>query len=267
MVLSAGNCAAKEVKTIGVLSIRCNSAQIGNIITESLTADIAKIKSCNVVERIELNRVFEERILTDDGIVEQIRQGSGKAIGLNYVLMGSANAELTQSYNKVSKEYEYQNSVVINLKLIDACDQVGKIVWSGQRTVENYNNDVITTAQEAAYDMARQIYEVFPVQGYILKLDQGKIYIDLGKKDGIKKKDKLIVEGIKDTIIHPITGEKIVTKDIVGKLKVSDVFDDFCVAEFDRDLFKIYPGDIVNRQICSKPRGILGLGWSGAHEF
>ena len=260
-------CSAQDKTTIGVLKVNCNNWQIGDVIAESLTTDLAKIKSLNVVERNALSQVFSEQILSADGLVESLQAGSGQGMGLQYVLIGSATAQTTQSWNKYSNQYDYRSTVSLYLKLIDAYDQIGHIVWSGQRTTENFNNDIVTTANEAAYDMARQIYDQFPVQGYILKSSQGKIYIDLGERDGLKKDDKLVVEGVSETIIHPITGEKIVTKKVVGELKVCDVFYDFCTAQVSEDPFKVYPGDIVKRKICKKPKGFLGLGWSGKHAF
>ena len=268
MTLGATECLAMEKVTVGVLNIRSPHGQVAATVADTLTTDIAKIKSLNVVERTELNRVFAERALNDDGIVAQLADGSGRAMGLNYVLIGSANASVNRSYNNYSKQYETRSVVVVNLKLVDAYNEIGKIIWSGQRTVERDGDVVLAAAEEAAYDMARQMYTLFPVQGYVVKLSPGKIYVDLGREAGVKKGDKLRVEGVKETFVHPVTGKQIVTKDVIGKLKVTEVFDDFSVVEMESDEpFKLYPGDIVKREICRKPSGFLGIGWSGAHEF
>ena len=268
VILGRAECWAMEKVTVGVVNIRSQHGQVASTIADTLTTDIAKIKSLNVVERAELNRVFSERQLSDEGLVSQLSQGSGQAMGLNYVLLGSANASVNRFYNEYSKKYETRSVVLLNLKVVDVYNEIGKIIWSGQRTVQRYDENVLMAAEEAAYDMARQIYALHPVQGYVIKLSQGKIYVDLGRETGVKKGDKLKVEGIKETFTHPVTGKQIVTKNIIGTLKVTEVFEDFSVAETDgEEPFKLYPGDIVKREICRKPSGFLGLGWSGSHEF
>lgn len=260
-------CSAQDKATVGVLKIHCNDRLMGHFIADTLATDLAKIKSLNVVERNALNQVFSEQVLSEEGLVESLQAGTGQAMGLNYVLIGSATAVTTETWNSYSKKYNYNSKVSLNLKLIDAYDKLGRIVWSGQRTVENYTDDIVITANEAAYDLARQIYDEFPVRGYVIKSSKGKIYVDLGERDGLKEDDKLIVEGVAETLIHPVTGEEIVTKQIAGELKVREVYEDYCIAEVKEDSLRVYPGDMVKRQIAKKPKAIFGLGWSGKHEF
>lgn len=253
---------------IGILTFRSNTGNYGVMAADYLTSDIARVKSCNIVERAELSRVFNEKYLSDVGIVEKISAGSGAALGLHYVLMGSINVSLSRTYNNKTGKYDYKNIAAINAKLIDAYKEKGKIVWTGQRTVTNYNEDINRSVEEAAYDLARELYSHFPIKGYIIKVDKGKYYTDLGSALGVKVGDKLTVEGVSDKMIHPITGKEIAMKTTAGRLRVTEVYEDFCVAvPEDNAAMKIYSGDRVIRELRGKSRGFLGMGWSGKHDF
>lgn len=261
---------ANQKLAIGVIDFEDNnqSNKYGRMVTDFIVTDISHIKSCKLVERNELKKVFEEQYLSEQGIVEKLNTGSYQGMGINYILMGSVHTTFNKTYNKKSKSYSYKNSATINVKLIDVNEQKGQIVWTGQRTVEGYSENLNETIEEATYDVARQLYEFIPVKGYIIKKDGNKHYIDLGTNYGIDVNDVLEVEGITDSMVHPITGKVIEVKAIIGKLKVKEVYDDFCIAEPDGDkVLKSYAGDRVIREIKKKPKAFLGLGWSGKHAF
>lgn len=262
---------ANDLPTIGVYKIDSNKPHISRLLTESMSADLAKMKSCNIVERDKLDQVFSEQALTYDGIVEALQGGSGQAIGLDYLLLGSSNSSVTKKYNKKYNTVSYYTKIVINLKLVDARSQIGKVVWSGQRSIESINDtgDLTDIALEIAYDMSRQLYEQkFPVAGYIIKAAKGQYYVDLGTEDGVSVKDKLEVESIGDVIIHPVTGEAIGTGGIAGKLKVTEVYEDYCIAVPDGEFGgQIKVKDKVIKKIKDKPKDWLGVGWSGKVVF
>lgn len=262
---------ASDLPTIGVYKIDSNKPHISRLLTESMSADLAKMKSCNIVERAKLDQVFSEQALTYDGIVEALQGGSGQAIGLDYLLLGSSNASATKKYNKKYNYVSYSTKIVINLKLVDARSQIGKVVWSGQRSIESINDtgDLTDIALEIAYDMSRQLYEQkFPVAGYIIKIAQGQYYVDLGTEDGVNVKDKLAVESVGDVIIHPVTGEAIVTGGIAGKLKVTQVYEDYCIAVPDGNFDgHVKVKDKVVKKIKDKQKDWTGLLWSGKVVF
>jgi hypothetical protein len=262
--------------TIGVLNFRSNNADgYGIVAADHLIGDIARLRSCNIVERTELNRVFDEKVLSDTGIVEKIRSGAGKGKGLNYVLMGTISVSVSRyetrdRNNRIT--YAYQNSVTMNARLIDAYNEMGQIIWTSKPvTVTHAGQDsesIRESIEEAAYDTVRDLYQFFPIKGYVIKVDRGKYYIDLGADIGVKVKDKLIIQGVSDKMIHPVTGKQIDVVTTAGKLEVIEVYNEFCVAEPDnkKDQLKIFPGDTVIRELKSKPRNLFGM-WTGGHSF
>lgn len=267
----AGMAHANKLPTIGVYRIDADNQQISQILTESLSADLAKMKSCYVVERAKLDQIFSEQALSYDGIVEALSGGSGQAIGLDYLLIGSSTSSVTRKYNHKYKTVSYYTNIAINLKLVDARNQIGRVIWSGQRSIDNINQtgDLTDDALEIAYDMSRQLYEQkFPLTGYVIKIANGNYYLDLGIEDGVAVKDKLTVENTNETIIHPVTGEIIATGGTAGTLKVIETYGNYSIAVLDKDTDnRIYLKDRVIKKIKKKPKDWSGLLWSGKVEF
>jgi hypothetical protein len=167
----------------------------------------------------------------------------------------------------------YQGRAVITAKLTDVHNDVGKIVWSGQRT-NSAERPTAAQAIEAAvaegtYEITRQIYPFFPIRGIVLKVEGDKIYTDLGNQAGVAKNDKLTLMGVTNTMTHPITGKTIEIVGIMGTLKVLEAHSDFSTATLEKkgkDQQKVYPGDTVSRELKKKPRNMIGQ-WTGGRAF
>jgi TolB-like protein len=278
-VLANGN----PAKKIGVLTLKNDSqyTQFGSIAAETITADLTKLKSCIVVERNELSRVFAEQSLGAKGYINEASVTElGGILGLNYLLMGSVDGDSVKEpghnyYNKKRNRNEWvegtkKTSVVLTLKLIDV--QNGQIVWSDQTAVTNYDDDINGALAEAAYDSVRKIYKFIPLQGYIIKSEASQYVIDLGTNHNVTVGDIFEVNSASSTMRHPVTGELIVMKRNAGELEVTEVFDSLCIAKVkdseDAKVKKdIQPGDAAVKKLKKKQRGFLGLGWSGKHDF
>lgn len=272
-------------KKIGVLRLKNDTHfnQFGQTAADVLTADLVKLKSCTVIERGELDRVFAEQLLGAQGFLDPATISDlGGILGLDYLLMGTVSGGVTTTggyyeYNKKKQQKvwiaeSHKNTIHLILRLVDVKN--GQIVWSEQKSVTNYNNDINASLEEAAYDSIRTIYKFIPLQGYVLKAEGNKYFIDLGTDDNIVVNDTLVVTGTSDGIRHPVTGELIMMKKNIGILQVTEVYENMCtaVAKLNRDgaqeiYGKISDGDSVTRELRRKPRGFLGLGWSGRHEF
>lgn len=256
---------------------------IGSLATDFLTSDLVKMKSCQVVERAQLDQVLKEQAFNATGIVDSgTAVKLGGILGLDYLLMGNVSIDTRTKvgyYDSQGKwvKPSYLTTVKVITKIVDVKN--GEIVWSDQRLIEDCkdersNIDVNGPLEEAVYDMARRIYESYlPLKAYVVKVEGDRFSIDLGEDQNIKKGDTFLVMGVTESYTHPVTGEVITETKIVGKLKVVEVGSKLCVAEFVKDdkygdnssLIKL--GAIVSKQIRSKPKGFLGLGWSGKHEF
>jgi len=271
-------------KKIGVLRLKNDTdfSHFGQTATDALAADLVKLRSCSVIERGELERVFAEQRLGEQGFLDPATVSNlGGILGIDYLLMGTVSGGITteeghHTYNERKKRREWvgessQNTVNLILKLVDVKN--GQIVWTEQKTIKNYNNDINASLGEAAYDSIRAIYKFIPLQGYVLKREGNKYFIDLGTDNNINVNDTLVVNGTSDAMRHPITGELISMKKNIGFLKVIEVSENMCIAvprlkDDTPELYgKVNDGDSVTRELRNKPRGFLGIGWSGKHEF
>ncbi|TWH46898.1 CsgG/HfaB family protein [Sporomusa sp. KB1] len=280
-IASAG---ANTSKKIGVLPLKNDSPynQFGVMAAEMITADLVNLKSCTVVERTELSRVFAEQKRSAQGFIDEATATElGGILGLDYLLLGSANSNITKEpghyyYNKKHQRNEWIEgtttcNVTLTLKLVNVKN--GQIAWSDQTAITNYNEDINTALSEAAYDSVRKIYKFIPLQGYVIKVEGGQYIIDLGTNDNVSTGDVLEVNGASNAIRHPVTGELMVMKRNIGELEVIEVLDTMCVTRLKtKDDGKevrssIQSGDAVIKKLRKKPRGFLGLGWSGKHVF
>jgi len=276
-LIKAKKIAVLQFSTVG------GDYSIGAMAADFLSSDLVKMKSCQIVERAQLNQILKEQALNATGIIDSrtaVRLGG--ILGLDYLLMGnvSVDTRTREGYHDSQGNWvkpSYTTTVKVIAKMVDT--GTGEIVWSDQRSTANYDNErsninVNGILEEAVYDMARRIYESYlPLKGYVIKIAGDKFTIDLGEGQNIKNGDSFLVTGVTELYKHPVTGEIITETKVVGKLKVVEVGSRLCVAEFVKDskygedpsYIKI--GDIVSKQIRKKPKGFLGLGWSGKHEF
>ena len=275
---------ANTEKRIGVLPFKDNSLynQLGMLAAEMITTDLVNLKSCTVVERTELSRVFAEQKFSAQGFVDEATATQlGGILGLDYLLLGSADGDVSREpghyeYNKKRQHSEWVDgsarcTATLTMKLVDV--KTGQIAWSDQTSVTNYNEDLSAALAEAAYDAVRKIYKFIPLQGYVIKTEGNQYIIDLGSNDNIRQGDTLEVNGTSNAMRHPVTGELLVIKRNIGELEVVEVLDTMCIAKLktsddNKNLRSaIQPGDTVTRKLRKKTHGFLGLGWSGNHVF
>ena len=250
---------------VGVLYITGNNSRINEECVEALSSNLGKIKSIYPVERMKLAQVFSEQKLQCDGIVAALSDSAVQAVGLNYVLIGNVNVQNSDLYSKNGTTY--QRTVTLNLRLVDASQDIGRVVWSGQDTSTCFSQDATQAADEAVYDCMRQLYNFLPVKGCILKTSGERYYVDLGINDGIQKDDTLEARSKGEVIIHPLTGKPMEIGENAGKLKVVEVYDDYSIAVLDDNLKgAVVPGAVVIRKIRGKPRTWIGA-WSCKVSF
>ncbi len=286
VTLFASAALAREntAQKIGVLPFKNDSPynQFGVMAAEMITADLVNLRSCTVVERSELARIFAEQKRSAQGFIDEATATElGGILGLDYLLLGSVDGSITKEpgyyyYNKKSQRNEWvegtsKSNVTLTLKLVNVKN--GQIAWSDQTAVTNYNEDINAALSEAAYDSVRKIYKFIPLQGYVIKAEGRQYYIDLGANHNVDIGDILEVNSASNAMRHPVTGELIVLKRNIGELEVIEVLDTLCVAKLKTkddgktSLSSIQPGDPVIKKLRKKPRGFLGLGWSGKHVF
>lgn len=87
--------------------------------------------------------------------------------------------------------------------------------------------------ESAARKIAEKVVETFPrVQGYLVDVKEGRVYLNLGARDGIKEGAVLDLIRKGAEFKHPYTGQVLGTfEENIGALKVLEVKDDYSVAE------------------------------------
>jgi hypothetical protein len=91
------------------------------------------------------------------------------------------------------------------------------------------------------------IRNLFPMEGYVLKVVGERVYINLTKGDGLKEGDFLTVYRIGDELVDPVSGEVIDRiKDRIGTIRVDDAKDTYtqCVTS-ETPVESLIPGDVV----------------------
>lgn len=112
---------------------------------------------------------------------------------------------------------------------------VGKeTVWISVRLVSVLTGDIINTVDSrresfaapstpfiAGQNLAQNIRELFPPEGYIVQINGDEAVVDLGSDAGLKKNDTLEIIQEGETIFHPVTGKPLEPAEIIlGTLKV-----------------------------------------------
>ncbi len=102
---------------------------------------------------------------------------------------------------------------------------VAQDIYSGSSDAQSVKN--------AVENLARKITESLPlVQGYIIRIDNDKVILDIGRVGGLKKGMKCIIYKEGAPIKHPITGEVLGKEtDITGEVLITDTFDKYSVAQ------------------------------------
>lgn len=177
-----------------------------DIFTDELIASLFQWRRFNLIEREKLEKVLAEHKLMLGGFIDENEAVEiGKVSEVDAVLMGSV--------------FLKNNSVEVTARLVNL---KGEILFSKnvQAKGENKIRDVI-------YQLAEEVSREIQLEGYVVALkDNRELIINLGKEDGLKPGEKLIVYRIEDVIRDPISGEVVgVDEDILGKIEVIRVDD------------------------------------------
>jgi len=87
-----------------------------------------------------------------------------------------------------------------------------------------YQAEIVQELRNATYLFRDDIANIFPLTGYVIKIETAELlYIDLGKESGMKKKKKLYVIRQGPGFKHPVTGVMLPgTKEKLGKIEICE---------------------------------------------
>jgi hypothetical protein len=162
-----------------------------------------------LVEREQLEAILREQKLSQTALVDtETAVKIGKIAAADGILIGSVT--------------ETPNALEVFTRFVDV--ETTEILAAEDIYGEDVNLHTVRLLLEGLSLKLRQRFPL--VQGLVLKVDNQKLFFDLGNKH-IKKYMKLIVFREGEAITHPTTGQVHGAPiEILGEAKVEAVFDD-----------------------------------------
>lgn len=263
---------AGEKKRIAVTDFENNSQvhdqYMGRGIADMLVVELVKNKAYQVVERSKLQSILKEQRLGATGAVDASTAAKlGKLLGLNYLVVGKIVEAGTQTTG-IFGINETRIRVVLAVRLIDATtgnillaesaegevkkgslsDEKGKIVAGDQAFTSSVFSEA---ARKAVVKVVDKLNEVNPLEGYIIQIDGRKVYIDLGREQGVQPGQRFTIFKEGKVIKHPVTGKIMgVEKSEMGTIKIISVEHEMAIGEAEDGAVTsiLKPGDKVKKK-------------------
>jgi TolB-like protein len=172
--------------------------------TEKMITRLVNLRRFKVIERTALDKIMKEQKLQASGIVDdRTAVNLGKLSGADAMVAGSVS--FVGGKGKLSA------------RVIDV--ETGETIAARDAPLEAESAQIVDRVVD---NIAAMIFNDLPlVEGYVVKVDETTLYIDMGLSHGVRKGTKCVVYREGEPIKHPITGEilgKKVTK--LGELVV-----------------------------------------------
>lgn len=242
LAISATTEAAK--KRVAIMNIGNNaSTKYGDAAASQLNVEIeTAVVNSGAYETLERGRLaycLRELGFQNSGIVDG---GSaiefGKMTGAQYSVFGNVvSAEITHT----PITFQVKGKIRMQFKMVD--NMTGNIVSAkmieGTKSISTFeiNNNQIpeaTLIHGAAVDLSEKVADelVGNQVGTIAAVQGTKVYIDLGRMNGIKEGHIFVVYKEGKPIFHPIKKTIIgVTTEELGEMRISEVEEDYAAGE------------------------------------
>ncbi|MDR3349458.1 MAG: hypothetical protein LBO03_07640 [Acidaminococcales bacterium] len=259
---------AAAKKRIAVLPFK-NESQMhdsffGNGLDDHLNAGLFQTKTYEIIDRSNLDAVLKEQRLGATGIIDpQTAVRIGKILGVDYLVIGNiiyAGIDDSIFLNTGAK-------VSIAVRMIDVA--TGEIIFAekadgrknASKLLEKYSNRYNLSLPDAKFifaEAARRavekivsaLYDINPLEGYVVALDGRNAMIDLGRAHGIAKGQAFVVYRAGEVIRHPATGAVVGVKRLeLANIKITEVDAATSIGILsgeDKDLVR--PGDKVRKK-------------------
>ncbi|MCR4401168.1 MAG: hypothetical protein NUW12_00060 [Firmicutes bacterium] len=185
-----------------------------------------------VIERERLEQVMQEQGLGATGLVDPSSAAQiGKLLGVQAMVMGSVTkfdihtskvsvpilGSVTSSEAIVEIHVRVVDTTAGSIKLAEMAE--GKesqanisLRLEGMPPMAfgsaNFHSTILGKATSKAVDqLIGKIMQLFPVEGYVVKVVGDKVYTNLGRAQGVKVGQKLLVYRLGEVITDPFTGQ------------------------------------------------------------
>ncbi|NOZ21419.1 MAG: hypothetical protein GXP25_10060 [Planctomycetes bacterium] len=216
-------------------------SNVGQGVADMIITELFKVKQFEIIERNRLDRIMAEKNLAQTDLVEPgAAATAAKLLNCDAIVVGSITEYSVATKTKnliIGSETRNTYTVRLQFRIVDAATgrtrltasafgqvekkggslDVGRLAnrWSpvglgrvGEKTTGN-NAFMGEASEKAVKQIVEKIQYAFPPEGYVIKIDGGTVYIDLGKSAAIHKGDKFKVIQIGEAIKHPVTGKLI----------------------------------------------------------
>jgi curli biogenesis system outer membrane secretion channel CsgG len=212
---------------------------IGEAAADILGTILQKTERFIVIPQQDIESILGQQRLGATGAINPDTAAKmGQVLGLNAIVTGAITAysETEEGYDYlVSKGKKQIARVTVDYRIVDTTTGVQMMADSGAGIYEKKVGSVLGMGTKAAYDtdlrdgalrdaltkamvnMMKQL-ESQPWKGKIAKVAGNKLYINAGKKTGLKVGDRLDVYRVGEDIIDPDTHQKLgTTEDKIGQ--------------------------------------------------
>lgn len=195
---------------IAVLDFQQNgifqTPDVGKIVAEWFTTALVETGRFDIIERRLLQQLLDEQKMGQSGLIDPTSASRlGKVLGVSTVVSGTVQ--------------NYDGNYEINARLINV--ESGAII-----VAEKVHASSAGKLTELVASIATRIIHNFPLQGYVVQRNDGRVLIDLGRQAGVRPgmQFSAYVEG--KQIRHPRTRELLdVERKEQGLIRIDDVKD------------------------------------------
>ena len=238
---------AAAKKVIAIMNVSNMSGVRGaeyvtNHFRESITGVLVQSGTFDVVERYQLDSVFQELAFHETGVIDaKTAIALGKKTGAEYTLI----ANLVELNAGVVDHFAYKalnGRATFNCKLIDNKTGLIKLsemvkgskskhISDNSRTDQSEVKNLLSgAADECAEKFANRISELGGVTASVMQVSSGKVYVNLGSDQGARVGGMYIAYREGKQLIDPGSGDVIgTTEENVAILKVEEVKGNYCV--------------------------------------
>jgi len=255
-------------KRIGVVDFE-NASQVsdramGRGISDILVNELVQNKSYQVIERAQLDQIIGEKKLGIDGFSNGSSQYT-QFEGLDYLVVGKIIEAGAHRINLFGLATQTEYKVVLSVRMIDA--NSGTIMWADQAEgsvstgslnddmgrplfSQGQSNSVFSeAARKAVTKVVDKINQVNPQEGFVVQKSGQKVYIDLGREQGVQPGQLYVVFREGNVITHPVTGKILgAEKYDIGTIKIVSVETEMAIAEVQGSAFGMQAGDKVRKK-------------------
>lgn len=226
----------------------------------ALTSTIIKSRRLDLVDRSQLQKIFQEQKFQTTGDVDiETAVEFGKLSGAQFFMMGSFTLDINKETSKgfFSESVRYPANGELHLRVQDV--STGKITETFNIPIKVTENEAAKSYQQLLKELFEKLYReitnVYPLSGYLVKtLENNEIMVDIGKSSGLREGDRLMIFEQGGDFTHPVTGQLIKgEKRTVAEAIVKQLTRDTAIATVaasDSEL-KLKAGMLIE----SKPKG------------